>query len=470
MRYLLTIICLCFSSILSFSQEAVINGEAPLHKGKEISVFVFDDLISNKEIQKATAIVDDNGKFILRISISETQKIFLQTDKQRSYLFAEPGKQYNVFVPLPDSNYFVNPNMNTEVGLIFLNKDSMELNNLIIDFNKKVNDFWLKYYTLFVVGKGRTRLDSFSKATTAHYAAVKNEYFKKHIHYSLASLNYGVSTGKKNLDEVYFVNKPVLYYNYEYMYMFNTYYKQYIQKAAYDKKGTALIEAIARKPSYEEVMEQLLIYNPMLKSDSLRELVLLKGLPDFYYMPDFNRDNVIVILEQLKQKTKSEEHKKIASNILSSFKKLEPGKPAPDFTLKDKNGKEVSLSDFKGKYVYLDFWATWCGPCLQEMKVVPELHKAYGNKIVFISISIDDDIEKMKTFLEKNPKYEWIFLYTGKSKLKDEYEIRTVPSYFLIGPDGNFVESPAERPSAGIEGKFIKITRPPKKNIKIGEK
>lgn len=464
------IIFLSHIPFFTFSQQVVIKGDAPFYKGKEIGVYVFDDLISNKEIKKGDALVGADGNFSFTISIPETQKIFLQIDKQRSYLFAEPAKQYSVHFPQPDSINHVNSNIITDVGLYFLDKDSTELNNMIIDFNNRVDAFWMKYYTLFVMGRGRSKLDSFANATMAHYANNPNQYFKKHVQYSLASLTYGVSTGKKNMEQTFFVNKPVLYHNYEYMGLFNAMFKQYIHKAAYDKIGGPLVDAIVNKPSYDEVMEQLLIYNPSLKSDTLRELVLLKSLPDFYYMPDVNRDNAIVILEQLKQKTKSDYHKKIAENIISSFKKLEAGKAAPNFTLKDKNGKVVSLADFKGKYVYLDFWATWCVPCLQEMKVVPELHKAFAGKIVFISISIDEDVERMKKFLEKNPKYEWIFLHMGNTTVKDDYEIRSVPSYFLVGPDGNFVQSPAERPSGTIEEKFIKLTRAPKKNLKIGEK
>ncbi len=469
-RYISTIFFFLIS-LYSLAQKVTINGEAPNFKGKEIGVFVYDDLISNKEVEKANTTVDENGKFKLEFSVTETQKVFLQINKQHSSLFAEPGKQYKVFVPAPDSGNYVNPNIINNVGLYIQdNTDSLELNNLIIGFNEQVNDFWMKYYKLFAMSRGQNKLDSFSKATIKNYSTVKNEYFKKHVEYSLGSLVYGASQGKKNQEEKYFVGKPVLYNNYEYMYLFNDIFKQYLQKAAYDKKGTEVVDLILRKANYEKVMEVMSIYNPNLSDDTLRELVLLKGLPDLYYMPEFSRESVVAMLEQVIAKSKIEEHKKIAENLLTSFSKLGVGKPAPDFTLVDKNGKQVSLSDFKGKYVYLDFWATWCVPCLQEMKVVPELHKAYHDKIVFVSISIDEDIDKMKKFLEKNPKYEWVFLHTGKSKLKDDYEIRTVPSYFLIGPDGKFVESPAERPSGTIEEKFIKITRPPVKKHKIGEK
>ena len=73
-------------------------------------------------------------------------------------------------------------------------------------------------------------------------------------------------------------------------------------------------------------------------------------------------------------------------------KELKEGDQAPTFKYLDINGKEVSLSDLKGKYVYIDVWATWCGPCQYELSHLKELEKKmHGKKIVFVSISCDKD-------------------------------------------------------------------------------
>ena len=73
-------------------------------------------------------------------------------------------------------------------------------------------------------------------------------------------------------------------------------------------------------------------------------------------------------------------------------KELKEGDQAPTFKYLDINGKEVSLSDLKGKYVYIDIWATWCGPCTGELPHLKELEKKmHGKKIVFVSISCDKD-------------------------------------------------------------------------------
>lgn len=85
--------------------------------------------------------------------------------------------------------------------------------------------------------------------------------------------------------------------------------------------------------------------------------------------------------------------------LYDQYSRLSVGKKAADFSLLDQHGKTVSLSDFKGKYVYIDVWATWCGPCVQEIPMLEKLAKQLADKnIVFLSISIDKNKE---AWLEK---------------------------------------------------------------------
>jgi thiol-disulfide isomerase/thioredoxin len=158
------------------------------------------------------------------------------------------------------------------------------------------------------------------------------------------------------------------------------------------------------------------------------------------------------MLEQAGRQTSVKMHKKIIENILNFIYKLSPGSDAPPFTLKNKKGELVSLKDFKGKYVYLDFFATWCTPCMQEMKEIADMKKKYGDRVVFVSISTDEVEEDFKKFLEKNPKYDWIFLHFGIDKnIKNKYNIKALPTYYFINQEGKLVLSPAITPKQGFE-------------------
>ncbi|MBP7510433.1 MAG: TlpA family protein disulfide reductase [Bacteroidia bacterium] len=127
-----------------------------------------------------------------------------------------------------------------------------------------------------------------------------------------------------------------------------------------------------------------------------------------------------------------------------------PGANAPGFTLNSIEGKPVSLSDFKGKLVYIDFWASWCGPCMREVPAGEELKKAFAGKdVVFLNISIDEDEYKWKESA-KNKGISGIHLIANSKnspEVLEAYKVSSIPSYFLVGKDGKFIASPAVRPS-----------------------
>jgi len=110
------------------------------------------------------------------------------------------------------------------------------------------------------------------------------------------------------------------------------------------------------------------------------------------------------------------------------------GKTAPSFTLKDLNGKQVRLSDFKGKVVLLDFWATWCGPCRQAIPHLEALHKKYKDQgLVVIGINHERDHDKVKEFAKENISY--IVLLDADREFA-EYGIRGIPAAFYIDREG----------------------------------
>lgn len=128
--------------------------------------------------------------------------------------------------------------------------------------------------------------------------------------------------------------------------------------------------------------------------------------------------------------------------------------PATDFRFADKDGKQVALSDFGGKLVYIDIWATWCGPCRREFPHLKKLEAEYHNNenIVFLGISIDvsKDHQKWKDFLVKED-LKGIQLFGGdesRAGLSVPYKVTTIPRFILVGKDGKIISSDAPRPSS----------------------
>jgi len=147
-------------------------------------------------------------------------------------------------------------------------------------------------------------------------------------------------------------------------------------------------------------------------------------------------------------------HKKDITEKYNKLIKLSKGQPSPKFVnYENYNGGTTSLDDLKGKYVYIDVWATWCGPCIREIPSLKEVEKNYhGKNIAFVSLSIDakNDHDKWKDMI-KEKELGGIQLFadnSGTSQFVTDYEIHGIPRFILIDPEGNIVNSNAPRPSS----------------------
>ncbi|KAA6337468.1 Thiol:disulfide interchange protein TlpA [termite gut metagenome] len=144
------------------------------------------------------------------------------------------------------------------------------------------------------------------------------------------------------------------------------------------------------------------------------------------------------------------ESQKERFNALLIDRVSQAGGVAFDFKFKDVYAKEVALSDFKGKVVYVDVWATWCGPCKKEIPNMKELEEKYtGKDVVFLGVSIDDpkDYDKWKVFLvEEQLSGIQIFAGADRVNITKPYKINAIPRFMLFGKDGKIISTDAPRP------------------------
>ncbi|QQT25035.1 MULTISPECIES: TlpA family protein disulfide reductase [Sphingobacterium] len=145
----------------------------------------------------------------------------------------------------------------------------------------------------------------------------------------------------------------------------------------------------------------------------------------------------------------------LAKRVREKYGKLEgmlEGNPAPQAVFENLTGDKITWSKWKGQYIYVDFWATWCGPCIQEIPALDSLRHDYKDKpITFVSISFDSkkDQQKWKDFVD-NKKLEGIQLWADPENHKSVSQalnILQIPRFLLLDPQGNIVDANALRPS-----------------------
>ncbi|MEZ4883407.1 MAG: TlpA disulfide reductase family protein [Chitinophagales bacterium] len=168
------------------------------------------------------------------------------------------------------------------------------------------------------------------------------------------------------------------------------------------------------------------------------------------------------------ENTKTEKYTIAVKYVYDQVKHLEAGTVAPDFKVLNIDGEEVALSDFIGKVVYMDFWASWCGPCKQQIPHAKKLKEKFHDKdVVFLYLSIDKNEKQWRDFVT-NKELSGVQLIAGKEKnnISQVYRVSGVPKYILVDKEGKIADSMAKRPSEdGIEDDIEGLlTEPVKSN------
>ena len=149
--------------------------------------------------------------------------------------------------------------------------------------------------------------------------------------------------------------------------------------------------------------------------------------------------------KEQQQHNKTQEHQQAKElqqdpDVQYGAQLLKAGSVAPEFRLKGPDGKELALSDFRGKYVVLDFWASWCGDCRRDIPNIKALYEKYSPKgVEFVGVSFDDNAERWQNAIK-----EFGLKYHQVSELKKwkttdiyaAYGIKWIPTIYIIGPDG----------------------------------
>ena len=452
-KSIIILFLICMQSLVSLGlKSVVIEGTAAFAKEGKIRFYVYNDLLLQQRILLKEATVSKDGFFRAEIPIDETCLLSIAYNTNYGYIYIEPEKKYTVelfadeqLLPFIDAE-MLGDGIKTKI----LPVDTAELNYKINRFDRYYNYFW-QLFGDKILSQTPEQYDSLTQLLTSRFPFNSNaiDYYSVYVKYKMAYIDLlYYHKDKAKLYDKYLNIKYIFYNNTAYMEFFEQFFEEYLYAGSQKITKPMLYQAINEKCDYYKLLDDL-GKDPFLVNEVVREMALIEGLGELYAMNDeFSRRNILILLKKMTQVSKFKQHRTMAENTIHSLLDMQTGTTAPDFSLKDVHNSTVRLSDFKGKYVYLHFFSTYCEDCIREMIILKSINDMYKDNMQIISIMLDFEQTKLYHFVNENKEFDWLFLhFNADYSFLDAYKPYNLPLAILINPEGLIVNYPAKSPT-----------------------
>ncbi len=430
MKKTITILSLAFCTISIFGQSIYGNAK---NASKDVT-------LSLRNIHK---------KMVKKIPIQGTRFNTGDLGGIEGYFLLRKNSNSTYIYLKPDFNLEVNFDAKDFNKTISFSGKGAEVNNYLLAKKKLLKERWKDAESFYNGSENEylSKIRAIHKELKGLLNKVDDESFRKHelvnlqfnylndVFYYPHAVKY--RTGKDpKLNADFFSELKDVYYDDAKLYSIYPSYKSLASNKWKKelKKATSFkeMESSFRKIKTNQIFVDVIV-------DALYRISDTPEKSKFYY-------------ELIKKYVPNQEFVSKARKKYNKVKSTAIGKKAPGFTFKDKNGNNVSLKDFKGKYVFIDIWATWCTPCLKEVPHLKKLATQYQDKnIVFVGISVDEKTEYdlwKKMLNEKELNGVQLFSDNAfDSEFVSDFGVSSIPRFILISPEGKIVESHLSKPS-----------------------
>lgn len=421
---------------------AILSGKIKNTTSEKVTLYNVYDSSIKKEITLK------DGRFTDTVKVSEGHAFFLRQDRNSVNLFLHQGDLLNFTYDAkkPDST-LVFEGINSVTSTYLLEKSKMlkEVSIGIKELYSKNEEAFaarisgLKTVQQDLLYKTNGLPENFTKNETSNinfnYLNSLSNYERYHQYYAKEK-DFKASNKILNpLKEITFDSEENFQFSAHYRNLATSHFKEKAQD-------------LVKTDSLEFDLAYLKILAP-IKSDKIRNKLLFD---DAQYGITYTDNLEAYYALFSKNSTNKENNIKITTSF-TKLQALAKGNPSSKFIDYENNaGGTTSSDDLKGKYVYMDIWATWCGPCIAEIPYLKQTEKQYNNRnIEFVSISIDriKDHEKWKKMIvDKELGGLQLFADNNwESQFIQDYLIKGIPRFILLDPNGNIVAANAPRPS-----------------------
>lgn len=465
MRHRLLLLSVVFAIKLSgqVNEPFTIQGQLTNSPEKELYLFIDGDM---GEVFVDTLRLDDQGRFYLRTySVTFPQKANIQKNAtQINEIYVAPGYDLTIYGDASDFFTLLKTSKISGKG-----SESNRYRELfyaeMIARNDTVGWFSLPENELIAyIDQLQQLTDSLEKVA---FSAVENDdpyfsYFADLTHlnnrfnyegmkFSYLEINSFDAVKANAFIDRYIdkrlledINNETYYKSNQYRNSFISSYVGYLIKQDYQKNPTLAADLIYPIKKIDSLLKG------KIRDDQLYRKIISAitfKANDFAYLTQY-REKIKPFLYSI-DNTYYRQH--IENVFIEKEKTLfntQKGKPAPEFALKSSREETYRLTDFRGKVLYIDFWASWCRPCREEMPELKKLFEKYKNeeRLSIIGISVNDGEKEWLTALRKDSP-GWLQLHDADNLVSRSYNVHTIPRYILIDQQGNIVDFDAPRPS-----------------------
>lgn len=461
---ILTILLISFTTLVTMAQKpAAVQGTIRGASGYPARLIVWEDQISFTEKKVSSCTIDSAGRFNLVVQTGLFSYAFIDIGNARATILLEPGRQYNlIFNDYPTLQWL-------ETRNLFLQNEPLpytitgeipdsDPNSLMQQINSDYSRFLAKHY--MDVYKKRTEvINHYIDSFFLKYGSISHPFIREMVDYKIAMLKLGsYKITPEQTYDLWLRDRDILYYHPDYMEFFNQVFDNYLTTRLKHYSYSELKTVINEKGSYFALSE-MIGRDTILRNEQLREAVLLKGLGEIYHNRDFSRENIQKILSYIASGSKFPEHRTIAGNLLGSFTRFNPGTTAPELNLRDSAGNNITIGQYRGKYLCLVFFTSNCIPCLSELKMMESYYQDLSERLQVLAVGLDPDSGKMARNLS-GYRFPWTTVHFNHDfDLTDRYQIRSYPFFILIDPEGKIHTYGTRAPSAQFREWFEEITQ-----------
>lgn len=419
-----------------------------------IRLFAYEDLVNETGVMLDQSQTDPQGHFILEGKVKQILPARIFVGLESVDLILTPNATYDIEIIVPEQqdnvSYF-----EKELPTIRVKRATDKgIYRQIIYSEEIINGYMIEHFNQIYRGRQLRYLDSIQNAINREVPDIKSDYVKNHNRYKIAAIRLGISTdGGKKIIKDYFDGQPVLYTQSAYIDLFKELFDGYFNSAAYDSH--LLNEAFDEGPA---AFKKYLATDPLMsKNPQLAELITIYNLQKLCYGDRGTSRLAKDHLNYIKAQTKYADHKTIISDFFAKYERLAPGTAATDFTLKNGDGKEVRLSDYKDRLVLLQFVDGNSPVAEHQFAELRSLHNQWRDTIQILTIAPHEKMEFFKKqFAEK--RMDWPLLDLGENiLLLEDYNVRTFPEYILIKRNNKIGEAPAPSPERYLEERVRRL-------------